>query len=276
MFDLSPVNHRAVPGGLYVSSVLDAARHAQEPNYAYLFGETQSGGWWYYFPVAASYKIPLPTAGILLLGVASLFWRKPAREELSLAIPAAVYFIFLLTQPIQIGWRHALPAYLPLIMLASRGATFRHKLMTAAYWLLATLTLIDSTRHHPDYVAYFNRPLARPYEILSDSNLDWGQSLKPAGRWIDDNRDWIAGRPVHVRPFAVSNRGFRRYVGDRARHLRFGDLPPTSGVLIVSPVCLSGVSESADEYSFLRGVPPLGRIGRTLYVYDLDRLGRRN
>jgi len=45
MFDLSPVNHRAVPGGLYVSSVLDAARHAQEPNYAYLFGETQSGGW---------------------------------------------------------------------------------------------------------------------------------------------------------------------------------------------------------------------------------------
>jgi hypothetical protein len=276
LFDVSPVNGRPLPGGVHLKSALDAARHAREPNNAYLFGESKPGGWWYYFPAVASYKIPLPTAGILVLGALSLLWKKPTRQELSLAIPAALYIIFLLTQPIQIGWRHALPAYLPLIMLATRGAAAPRLLLTTGYWLLATLTVLDTTRCHPDYIAYVNRPRARPYEIFSDSNLDWGQSLKPAARWIDSHPDIIKRRPVHIRPFAVANRAVRHYIAGRAAHVHFGDRPPTTGLLIISPVCLSGVSESADEYAFLRRVPPHHQIGRTLYVYDLDVLARRN
>jgi hypothetical protein len=278
LFDVSPVRGRPLPAGLYIQSLSDAARHAREPNDAYLLGQTRRGGWWYYFPVVAAHKIPLPTAAIIVLGVASLYWRRPTRDELSLLIPAALYTIFLLTQPIQIGWRHALPAYLPIIMLASRAIHFRLKtqhaglLLATGHWLLASLTILDSARHHPDYIACTNRPIPRPYEIFSDSNLDWGQSLKQAAQWIDAHPNLTKDRPVHIRPFAAANRAVRHHLGDRALPLRFGNPPPTSGLLIISPVCLTGVSESDDEYAFLRGIPPHHTIGRTLYVYDLDRL----
>jgi hypothetical protein len=278
LFDVSAVGGRAMPGGVYVKSIQDAAWHAREPNDAYLFGQVRRGGWWYYFPAVAMYKLPLPTAVILVMGLGSLWWRRPSRDELSLLIPAALYGFFLLVQPIQIGWRHALPAYVPLIMLASRVLDIpaptgdRRILLTAGCWVLGGLLILDSVRHHPDYIAYTNRPLTRPYEVFSDSNLDWGQSLKQAARWIDSHPDLIRSRPVHIRPFAAANRAVRHYLGERVNPLRFGDRPPKSGLLIISPVCISGVSESDDEYAFLRGVEPHERFGRTLYVYDLDRL----
>ena len=259
LFDVSPVRGRPLPAGLYIQSIRDAARHASEPNDAYVLGQTRRGGWWYYFPVVAAHKIPLPTAAIIVLGITSLFWRRPTRDELSLLIPAILYTIFLLAQPVQIGWRHALPACVPVIMLASRGIAVRREgeapsepssaaaapartdfgelsrvearpperpLLSTGYWILATLTIVDSVRHHPDYIAYTNRPIAHPYEVFSDSNLDWGQSLKQAAHWIDENQPLIDNRPVHLRPFAVSNRAVRHYVGPRTTHFRFGTRPP--------------------------------------------------
>jgi hypothetical protein len=283
LFDVSPVQSKPVPGGVYVKSILDAARHANEPNDAYLLGRVRRGGWWYYFPVVAAHKIPIPTAILFGIALTSPWWRRPRREELSLLVPAALYTAFLFAQPIQIGWRHALPAYVPLIMLASRALGAQDSelgtktprpvpFLATGSWLLVTLLVLDTTRHHPDYISYSNRPIDRPYEIFSDSNLDWGQSLKQAARWIEANKDSIAGRPVYIRPFAAANRAVRHYVGDRAIPLRFGDRPPTGGLLIISPVCVSGVSESNDDYAFLRGVRPHDTVGRTLYVYDLDRL----
>ena len=272
-FDLSPVGKvGAVPGGLYVKSVLDAADHVAAPNDAYLHGQIRRGGWWYYFPVVASYKIPIGIGVILALGLVSSVYLRPRWEEWVLLLPLGAYVVFLMCQNINIGWRHFLPAYLFLLIIASRcmaaGRCWR-----IAGWVAVAITALDVARWHPDYFAYVNFPRRDVYLSINDSNIDWGQGLKQAGRWLDEHASFVAGRPVYFRASAVSNRAVRYNLGRRVIQLHMGDAAPRSGVLILSPVSLSGLSESHDEYAFLRNVVPHAVIGHALRVYDLDRHG---
>jgi hypothetical protein len=266
-FDVSPARERPLAAGLYIKSILDAHAHTAAPNDAFLHGQIRRGGWWYYFPVLATYKTPLSIAAVFMLGLLSLLWRKPRREELMLAIPLIVYTIFAMIQPIQIGWRHFLPAYILAIMLALRCA---HRWTITILFLATLFTAVESMRWHPDTIAYVNFPRDNVHLKISDSNIDWGQSLRRAAQWIDDNRALIANRPLYIRPVCVSNRAVRHHIGDRATHLKFGDSPPSNGLVIISPVSLSGLSESSDAWAFLRHKKPLAQIGKTLLVFDCD------
>lgn len=272
-FDMSPVGQRgAIPGGLYIQTLLDAAQHVAEPNDAYLLGQIRRGGWWYYFPVVATYKIPIGIAIIIALGLLSYFNRKFQWQELSVLLPLTAYVIFLMLQSINIGWRHFLPAYVFMLMLGSRclaaGVSGR-----IAPWIIVVLVGVSTTlRWHPDYLSYITWPRKDATLAISDSNLDWGQGLKEVHAWIYQNQDFIAGRPVYFRGFTVKERAVEHYLGSRVINLHFSDSPPHSGILIVSPVCLAGISESNNEYAFLKNVRPRALIGHTLRVYDLDRL----
>jgi hypothetical protein len=271
--DLSPVRKAgAMPGGLYISSVLDAADHVNAPNDAYLWGDVRRGGWWYYFPAVAIYKVPIAIGLILTMGLASIVRFRPRWQEWGLVLPMIWYAVFLLCQNINIGWRHFLPAYVFMLLAASRcmaaGLSWR-----VAGWVAIGVTTIDIARWHPDYIAYVNWPRQDVYQAISDSNIDWGQGLKQANDWLDANPDFIAGRPVYIRATGVSNRAVRHYLGRRVIQLHVASLCPTKGVLILSPVSLSGISESEDDYAALRGVSPHALIGRALRVYDLDRPG---
>ncbi len=53
--------------------------------------------------------------------------------------------------------------------------------------------------------------------------------------------------------------------------LHHGDAAPSRGVLIVSPVSLTGVSESADEYAAFRDRRPDAIIGNVMRVFVLTR-----
>jgi hypothetical protein len=276
---------RVWPGGLYIESIFDAARHVAEPNDAYLHGEVRRGGWWYYFPVVATYKVPIGVGVVLVLGLFSCVRRRPRWEEWGLFVPAAAYTLFMLSQSINIGWRHFLPPYVFLMLLATRCVAARSPSPSAATYprgmvALATLALVatflDALRYHPDYLAYVNYPRANVHLAISDSNVDWGQGLKQANRWLDANAAFVAGRPVYLRAVADSNRAIRHYLGGRVVTKHFGYPCPRSGVLIVSPVAVAGLSESDDEYGFLRRAPqPYAIIGHALRVYDLDALAKQ-
>ena len=271
--DLSPMRQAgAMPGGLYLTSVLDAADHVRAPNDAYLFGEERRGGWWYYFPVVATYKVPIGIAVILAMGIASAFVVRPRWEEWGLFLPLIGYTVFLMCQNINIGWRHFLPSYAFMLLMSSRCmmASLVWKIVA---WVAVGIATLDIARWHPDYICYINLPRHDVYRAISDSNIDWGQGLKQANDWLDANPAFIAGRPVYIRASAVSNRAVRHYLGRRVTQLHVGDVSPRHGVLILSPVSLSGISESEDDYAFLRGIEPHAVIGHSLRVYDLDRLG---
>src|SRR5439155_3752194 len=94
---------------LYLSSVAEGFAHADKGHVAYLFGRISKSGWWYYFPVVATYKVPIGIGLLLMLSTASLAIVRPRWDELSLLIPMIAWGIFMMCSPIDIGWRHFLP-----------------------------------------------------------------------------------------------------------------------------------------------------------------------
>jgi 4-amino-4-deoxy-L-arabinose transferase-like glycosyltransferase len=274
--DASPVRKgRAWPGGIYIESIFDAAKHVREPNDAYLFGQVRRGGWWYYFPAVATYKAPLVVAAAMILAALSIFRRRLRWEEWSILLPMVGYFILMLLQSVNIGWRHFLPAYAFVLIFAARflAEPGFGRIGRVAAGLVVLALAVENLIWFPDYIAYVNFPRRDVHLAISDSNVDWGQGLKQVREWVDAHPEVIRGRRVYLRPVATASRAVRYYLGDRVAHLRFSDEPPKHGILIISPVAVAGLSESKDEYAFLRGWTPLAVIGRVMRVYDLDAPG---
>ncbi len=125
--------------------------------------------------------------------------------------------------------------------------------------------------YHPDYLSYFNYPRHQPYLAISDSNVDWGQGLKQVREWIDAHPQ--NGRPIYLGYFHNEHKKSPRldyYLGNRVISLDTLDRPPASGILIISPVWVSGAYDLADSYAALRKCEPVAEIGHCMLVYDLD------
>jgi 4-amino-4-deoxy-L-arabinose transferase-like glycosyltransferase len=171
-------DHVPLPAPLLVDGMGMVKIHNSDGHLAYLFGEMSQLGWWYYFPVVIFYKTPLPLLAAFFAGcVTALLWRR--RKLLTPVLIVVLWLAALMGTHINIGIRHALPLYLPMVVIAADGAvelwrritTARPLLVLAAAWLLA-----NSAMAHPDYLAWFNELAGEhPEQIAVDSNLDWGQ-----------------------------------------------------------------------------------------------------
>lgn len=284
LFDVSAIRGgMALPGGLYIQSVRHALGHAAAGDDAFLWGEMRRGGWWYYFPAVAWYKVPIGVMVVILCGIVSIAWRRPRWSELALLVPLALYWAFITAQRVNIGWRHALPGYVLLIMWAGRAVSELSiaspplmRWATRICWLTALSVSIDALRYHPDYLAYTNWPRDRVYESISDSNVDWNQGLAQARDWIDAHPQIIKGRTVWLRTFRGTNRAAAHYLGDRVTHIRASRFAPNHGLLVISPAALVGLNEAGDAYTFLRAQKPIAIIGHALLVYDLDAQSSKN
>jgi hypothetical protein len=260
-----------VPAGTYVGSLLNGMAHAERGHAAYLLGRRSKSGWWYYFAVVATYKVPLAVFALMVLSGASLRVLRPRFEEWGLLLPMLAWSILLMSGKVNIGFRHFLPAYAFMLMLASRcaAAPGRRWLMT---WMLALAALaIDSGLQHPDYLSYMNFPRRQAYLAINDSNVDWGQSLKQIRAWLDAHPQ---RGPVYLRYFGKANSpNVRYFLDDRVRVLGADDPPPphpSAGILIISPFWEAGVWDAQDRYAFVRGRKPIAVIGHAMRVYDLD------
>jgi len=276
------------PAGSYLGSIVEAVHHNRSGHPALLFGEKSQLGWWYYFPCVAVYKVPMGFWPVLLLGLASLAWRRVRWAEVSLLAPAVVWSLLLLTSHINIGFRHALPAYVMWMMLAARcvapaGSAGWNGLRLVVAWGGVAFATVHVLSYHPDYLSYVNFPRLRagsadkPYWAINDSNIDWGQGLKQIKAWMDAHPQ--PGRKVYLgltpsSPWLASvPQSVSYYLGaDRALTLRADLPPPTEGLLILSPVWEYGIYEEGNRYGFLKGVPPVDVIGHCTPVYDLDAL----
>lgn len=168
---------------------------------AYLLGETDARGkgWWYYFPVTAAVKTPLPALlciltilALLLVPRARAALSVPGHEWLILLLPAGVFLLAalgLLGVSLNLGIRHVLPLY-PFLLIAAGGLVKLRPEMPAiwrggALAALIAVQAIGTTTAFPNYLSYFNG-LVRPgqgYRVLADSNLDWGQDLGALVAW---------------------------------------------------------------------------------------------
>jgi len=181
----------------------DALEQDHETAYpAYLDGELRRKGWATYFLVALAYKVPPGTWALLALAGLLLGRDRPA---LSRAVPllllagAHLASISLLTD-VNLGLRWALPVLPYLFLLAGsalRPGLPKPVLLAAAAALAANA--FGASRIHPNELAYFNVFAGGPEKgrfHLIDSNLDWGQDLRPLGRWLERHPERRAGLRV--------------------------------------------------------------------------------
>jgi len=173
--------------------------HSAEGHSAGFMGMYSMKGWWYYFPVAFSLKTTIP---FLLLSLASLGWatyriiRRGERHLLIFLVPFAIYTVFVMLSPINIGVRYYLPAYTFLFIFggALLDSLLRKKAVAGRVGVAVAVVLvgwmcIEALRAYPDYMSYMNQFASQKphWWYLSDSNVEWGDDIKGLAAYLRDH-----------------------------------------------------------------------------------------
>lgn len=255
---------------------------------SFLFGAHPSDGRLLYFPAALLLKTPLPL--LLTAGLGVWAWAKNRAALASdrerflagiwLTVPPAVYFLLACFSRTQIGYRHILPVYPFLVVAGAAGAAWllERRSGQVAAALLAAWLGVSLGRCHPHYLAYFNEAGGGPdqgYRWLVDSNLDWGQGLKPLAQELRA----LGDPPVILCYFGVADPS---YYGIKYLPVGFVDnVDRREGVVAPGPDdrVLFAVSATnlqttyfADHslFDWLKARRPLSRPGRSIFLYDLS------
>ncbi|WP_420631971.1 phospholipid carrier-dependent glycosyltransferase [Candidatus Leptofilum sp.] len=290
---------RPLPGGAFWDDLFWVLSYFGQPHGAYLAGEVSTSGWWYYFPVVFLLKTPLPTLLLLLAAVgvllANWWWtrRKSGTQRrtekngdlLFLLLPTMVYLSVSLTSSLNIGYRHLLPI-LPFLWLFTAVSLQN----VAPSWVknarfvgggVIVWLAIQAVFIWPDYIPFFNLLAGgddQSWQLLSDSNIDWGQDLPALAAWQQET-----GRAVNLSYFGTAHAS--------AYGIDFVPMPmwppapeaappgrqlydpqnPAPGVYALSVTSLHGVvlGEQRDAFAWFREQEPLARLGGSIFLYEV-------
>jgi 4-amino-4-deoxy-L-arabinose transferase-like glycosyltransferase len=267
-------DHRLLPEAYLYS--LAAMQSDVQTRKAFLNGQYSYHGWRRFFPYAFVVKTPLTLLAVVVLSAAAaaVKWRRTAREKKEKTekkgwtIPAkealyttaplwmllGVYWLWAITSSLNIGHRHILPTYPPLLVLAGGAAywlTTKSKAVGAVVIAALLALAAESVYRWPNYIAYFNQLTGGPangYKHLVDSSLDWGQDLPSLKRWLEQqNLENQTRTPIYLCYFGTAS---PTYFGIRARRLPgYIDLdvpdlqlpPVVGGVYCISATMLQSV-----------------------------------
>jgi hypothetical protein len=257
---------------------------------SFFFGDHPRTGNHLYFPAALAIKTPLALLLAAALGVRTL-WRGFRRESAPgaglgrflemgwLVAPPTVYFLLACASKTQIGYRHILPVYPFLIVAAAVGAgwLWERAWGKPAVAALGIWLAVSVLRCHPDYLTYFNEAVGGPdggYRCLVDSNLDWGQGLKPLAAIMRRMGD----PPVFLCYFGVADPSYYgiRYaplgpITNVDRHEGMVRLQGSDRVLLAVSVTNLQTTYYQDHtlFDWLKARRPLIKAGRSIFLYDL-------
>jgi len=256
---------------------------------SYLLGEWKTpGGWWYYYIVCAAVKIPCGTWLLILLRIWSRYGSREADWQSGLRryhmlVPAAAVFILVSSQTgFSRYFRYVLPC-LPflfvwlagLIRVGHQQPMIKQRLA----WLAITWSTISLASVYPHTLSYFNEFAGGPKNgaaILLDSNIDWGQDLLRVKAWnsrrVDRERLFVmhtgfctpemAGIACSWPQGAVSPEQLSRH-----SHEEQTKMGPQPGWHVLS---IHELKRRHNEYAFFDDMRPIGRIGYSMLVYQLN------
>ena len=252
----------------------------QEPTY-FLAGRLSSRGWWYYHLAAFALKTSLPVLLLTLGCIAHALVRGGmGPREYALWIPIGVIFLSnTLFNSLQIGVRHALPAYpLLFVVLSPRlgrmlaGWSRGNKAMAVAAALLLAWHAAGTIAVAPRYLQFCNEIAGGAeggYRWLIDSNIDWGQDLIRLREYLERER------------IDSVNLAYFGRVNPIVYGIRFRPLERDSrGIAVISATFLMGRPYlwylggrlrwvPAQTFAWLREREPIARVG-SMFVYRLD------
>jgi hypothetical protein len=273
--------HHLLPNAYSEGLLLSQAK--AQVREAFLMGEISQTGWWYYFPIAFLLKTPVALLLASALGGAILIVRRRilgVADVAFVAVPVMVIAGVAIATPLNIGLRHLLPLY-PFVILAAAAAArelLPRREGRAALALLAILWLAEFGRVYPHTLAFFNVFAGGPANgdrFLVDSNIDWGQDLKPLKRWMDAS----GVERIGLAYFGTADASYYdiNYAPLPGSGF-FADTPSAPltfpGHVAVSVTLLHGVyldDRLREFYAPLRQMTPIARIGYSINVYRVDQ-----
>jgi len=268
-------NAHLLPNALTQGLLLGQAK--AQGRSAFLMG-MYGTGWWYYFPVAILIKTPI--ALLLLALIGAVVWARHRRADAAFVVVPIVMFLGVaMISTMNIGVRHVLPVYPFVLMVAGAGVQALIEQFKNGGVVLATLlgwAVVEFGIVYPNTLAFFNQAVGGPrhgIHYLTDSNIDWGQDLKPLKRWMDQRG--VAS--LNLSYFGLADPAyygieFTAIPGDTAAAGEQMGEPILPGYVAVSATNLMGVysAELQSFYRPLREREPITRIGESIYVYWMD------
>ena len=270
--------HRLLPNAFTEGFLFGSARAQMRS--AFLMGKFSAQGWWYYFPVAFLIKTPLTLLVLFGVGV-GLCLKRPhnlLRTEIFLLLPFIFYLGTAMTAKINIGLRHILPIYPFVILIAGRSVAELARVRRGFLVIPVLLGVMECAWVYPDYLTFFNGAVGGPsngYKYLVDSNLDWGQDLKPLKKWMDKNNlerinlaYFGTADPAYYGIQCIYLPGSPFFAEDRVRS------PQLPGYVAVSVTNLRGVylnDLGRAFYAKLLAQEPVAVIGYSIHVYWMDK-----
>jgi hypothetical protein len=225
---------------------------------AYLLGEISAGSWRSYYPIAFAIKTPIGMMVLMAIGSALLLIRGGPRSRepvllIGLLVFVGVYCVAAVSSPLNIGQRHLLSIYPPLIIIAGQAAAWRSS-RTGRWILVGGLAgvIYANLAIWPNYLCYFNEFAGGPkhgHQYLLDSNLDWGQDLARLAEYRSrhprQNLKLAYFGSVEPRLYGIECEVLPSYLGFEGPVARL-----TAGTYVVSATQLFGVCEPMARSSF--------------------------
>ncbi|HKQ47770.1 MAG TPA: tetratricopeptide repeat protein [Phycisphaerae bacterium] len=230
-------DHRLLPEAYLYGFLF--ARNMTQTSEAFLNGWRQSTGFRSYFPYAFLIKTTLPALGLFFLTLVAWTTLIKARGDETTAqdwraapvwyrampfiIFSVIYWITAIGSQFNIGHRHILPIYAPLMIFAGALATVRWRRVpiVAVVAVLVVLHAGVAAQAWPHYLSFFNSSIGgsrNGYRHLVDSSVDWGQDMMGLADWLKANNppDSPHAQPVYLSYLGNCSPG---YYGIKPRYL---------------------------------------------------------
>lgn len=185
-----------------------------------------------------------------------------------LALPAWMFALATLSAT-NIGYRHILvvPAFLAVATGALARVRLRGRPVGVAAVALVLLAGVSAWRVYPSYLAYTSELFGGPdrgYRLVADSNLDWGQDLARAARYV---REKHPGERTYLAYFGSGQPGAYGLDAVDLRKLPRWELADLHGVVLVSASVLDLYEDP--RFDELRRREPVDQIGHSILVYTV-------
>lgn len=236
--------------------------------FVYLFGQLVSEGWWYYYPLALFFKLPLMFHLLFCALLVAIAVRKIQMSLLligSLAVPLFSLIMFIIFTNIDTGVRYLL-FLVPFACIAiAHLAKIKLKKGTPRTLLSVCLVLYAGSVmvYHSNYIAYFSEICggsSRGHIFLADSNLDWGQDLVRL-------RDYMHERNIPA--VSISNFGLVNpsVYGINHYPINYPDGPETVVISVNHLIGIDPWRQSAGVEQY-RGRKPIDVVGYSLWIFN--------
>jgi hypothetical protein len=255
---------------------------------AFMLGQVSPTGFLGYYPFVLLVKTPLPTLIFLVLGAIALIVRR-RRADVSAWIPPVLFLLAAMIGGLNLGYRLMLPILPFALMIAGLGA---RTLVSDRFWgrsafkngrrvmaVLSIWLILDVAANNATHLAYFNALIDRShdYQVLVDSNLDWGQDWIALQQWRQAHpldqlrvayygsaRPQAYGLDVQLLPsFSLNDYGPE--IDGFTAHA----LPPGTYAISASSLQLGLLYSHLNLYAPFRAREPIGRVGRSFLLYDV-------